>query len=154
MKTKVKLMLFPISLNRTLYASKGPLLLTLLFAFSIGGCATSSVGADAVAEYNKSPLTVAIPSKASADVVEQSMVQVLQGRQWSVQSRSKEKVVGRLVHRGYDAITTLVSDGSVIRILSEGTRKNVHTGEPEPAVPLGWLRNIQKDLNAALGVPQ
>ena len=142
-------MWFSISLKRTRDFLQGPSLLILLLALSISGCA-SRVGSDAVAAYNDHPLSVTIPTNASAELVENSMVRVLERRKWTIQSHTKEKVVGKLVHRDYDATVTLLSDGSVIRIMSDATQKNPATGEVNPAVPLGWLKNIQKDLGAAL----
>ena len=142
-------MWFSISLKRTRDFLQSPSLLILLLALSISGCA-SRVGSDAVAAYNDHPLSVTIPTYASAEFVEKSMVRVLERRNWTIQSHAEEKVVGKLVHRGYDATVTLLSDGSVIRIMSDATQKNPATGEVNPAVPLGWLKNIQKDLGAAL----
>jgi hypothetical protein len=142
-------MWFSISLKRTRDFLKGPSLLFFLLALSISGCA-SKIGSDAVAAYNDHPLSVTIPSDASAEFVEKSMVRALAGRNWAVQSHTKEKVVGKLAHRGYDATVTLLSDGSVIRIMSNATQTNISTGAVSPAVPLGWLENIQKDLRAAL----
>lgn len=146
-------MWFSISLKRTGDFLKGPSLLFFLLALSISGCA-STIGSDAVAAYNDHPLSVTIPSGASAEFVEKSMVRALEGRKWAVQSRTKEKVVGKLVHRNWDATVSLLSDGSVIRIMSNATQKNISTGAVGPAVPLGWLKNIQKDLGAALSTPQ
>jgi hypothetical protein len=142
-------MWFSISLKRTRDFLKGPSLLIFLLALSISGCA-SRVGSDAVAAYNDHPLSVTIPSNASAEFVEKSMVRALVGRNWAVQSHTKEKVVGKLVHRNWDATVSLLSDGSVIRIMSNATQTNISTGAVSPAVPLGWLENIQKDLGAAL----
>ncbi len=146
-------MWFSISLKRTRDFLKGPSLLIFLLALSISGCA-SRVGSDAVAAYNDHPLSVTIPTYASAEFVEKSMVRVLQGRKWAVQSHTKEKVVGKLVHNNWDATVSLLSDGSVIRIMSNATRTNISTGEVSPAVPLGWLKNIQYDLGAALFASQ
>ena len=142
-------MWFSISLKRTRDFLKGPSLLIFLLALSVSGCA-SRVGSDAVAAYNDHPLSVTIPSDASAEFVEKSMVRALVGRNWAVQSHTKEKVVGKIAHRGWDATVSLLSDGSVIRIMSNATQTNISTGAVSPAVPLGWLENIQKDLRAAL----
>ena len=142
-------MWLPISLNRLSDYLKGASLLIFLLALSISGCA-SKVGLDAVYAYNDNPLSVTIPSNASAEFVEQSMVRALVGRGWWVQSQTKEKVVGYLVHRGWNATVTLLSDGSHVRIMSDATQKNISTGKSSPAVPLGWLKNIQKDLRAEL----
>ncbi len=148
-QNEVASMWFSISLKRTRDFLKGPSLLFFLLALSISSCA-SKTGSYAVASYNDDPLSVTIPSNASAEFVEMSMVRVLKGRDWVVQSQTKEKVVGKLVHRGWNATVTLLSDGSVVRIMSDATQTNISTGEVNPAVPLGWLRNIQKDLDAAL----
>ncbi len=142
-------MWFSISLKRTRDFLKGPSLLIFLLALSISGCA-SRVGSDAVAAYNDNPLSVTIPSDASAEFVEKSMVRALVGRQWTIQSHTKEKVVGELAHRSWYAKVSLLSDGSVIRIMSHARQTNISTGKVTPAVPLGWLKNIQKDLGAAL----
>ena len=146
-------MWFSISLKRTRDFLKGPSFLIFLLALSISGCA-SRVGSDAVAAYNDNPLSVTIPTYASAEFVEKSMVRALERRKWTIQSHTKEQVVGKLVHHDWDATVTLLSDGSVIRIMSNATQKNISTGAISPAVPLGWLKNIQKDLGAALLVSQ
>ncbi len=146
-------MWFSISLKRTRDFLKSPSLLIFLLALSISSCA-SRVGSDSVAAYNDHPLNVTIPTNASAEFVEESMVRVLERRKWTVQSQSKEKVVGKLVHRDWDATVSLLSDGSVIRIMSNATQKNISTGAVSPAVPLGWLKNIQKDLRAELSTSQ
>jgi hypothetical protein len=143
----------PISLNRLSDYLKGASLLIFLLALSINGCA-SKTGSYAVTSYNDDPLSVTIPSNASAEFVEVSMVRVLKGRGWVVQSQTKEKVVGKLVHRGWNATVTLLSDGSVVRIMSDSTQTNISTGEVNPAVPLGWLKNLQKDLSVQLTVSQ
>ena len=142
-------MWFSISLKRTRDFLKGPSLLIFLLALSISGCAPK-VGLDAVYAYNDNPLSATIPTHASAEFVEMSMVRVLKGRGWWVQSQTKEKVVGYLVHRDWNATVTLLSDGSHVRIMSDATQKNISTGKVSPAVPLGWLKNIQKDLRAEL----
>ncbi len=146
-------MWFSISLKRIRDFLKGPSLLFFLLALSISGCA-AKIGSDAVAAYNDNPLSVTIPSNASAEFVKESMVRVLVGRNWAIQSQTEEKVVGKLVHRNWDATVSLLSDGSVIRIMSNATQKNISTGAVSPAVPLGWLKNIQQDLGAALVASQ
>jgi hypothetical protein len=143
-------MSFQISLTRCL---KGSSLLIFLIALSLNGCATK-MGSDAVSEYNDNPLTVTIPPKASEEFVEASKVRVLTGRGWLVQRRTKEEVVGNLVHRNWNATVTLLTEGSSIRILSNATQTNPSTGKVTPAVPLGWLKNLQKDLSVQLSASQ
>jgi hypothetical protein len=146
-------MWLPISLNRLSDYLKGSSLLIFLLVLSINGCA-STIGSDAVASYNDDPLSVTIPSNASAEFVEMSMVRVLKGRDWVVQSQTKEKVVGKHARRDWNATVTLLSDGSVVRIMSDATQTNIGTGEVNPAVPLGWLKNLQKDLSVQLSASQ
>lgn len=146
-------MWLPISLNRLSDYRKGASLLIFLVALSINGCA-SKIGSYAVASYNDDPLSVKIPSNVSAEFVEVSMVRALKGRGWAVQSQTKEKVVGKLVHRGWNATVTLLSDGSDVRIMSDATQTTISTGEVNPAVPLGWLKNLRKDLSVQLWVSQ
>jgi hypothetical protein len=146
-------MWLPITLNRLGNCLKGPSLSIFLLALSINGCA-SNIGSDAVAAYNDHPLSVTIPSNATAEFVEKSMVRALNGRDWVVQSQTKEKVVGKLVHRGYDATVTLLADGSVVRIMCDATQTNISTGAVSQAVPLGWLENLQKDLRTQLSASQ
>ena len=142
-------MWFSISSKRTRNFPKCPSLLIFLLALSISGCAPR-MGSDAVAAYNDHPLSVTIPTYVSAEFVEELMVRALVGRNWTVQSHTKEMVVGRLVRRRYAATVTLLSDGSVIRIMSNATHKTWARGKVVPTVPLGWLENIRKDLDAAL----
>lgn len=139
-----------VSLTRYL---KGSSLSIFLLALSLNGCATR-IGSDAVSAYNENPLTVTIPLNASEEFVEMAKVRVLTGRGWLVQSRTKDEVVGKLVHRNWNATVTLLSEDSFIRILSDATQTNPSTGKATPAVPLGWLKNLQKDLSTQLSVSQ
>ena len=122
----------------------------ILWVLVIAGCKTLT-GAQTVEKYNQNPLTVVVPNNLSPDEVEQAMVQVLTARQWIVTQRSPKEVVGQLTHRQWEAKVTLKVDGNVIKILSDATHKNASTGIVEPAVPKGWLENLQGDLVKRLG---
>ena len=110
-----------------------------LWLAAIAGCSTAT-GQHVVAEYNRSPLAVPIPSKLSADQVQRLMAQTLVGRKWQVIQQSPEEVIGTLNHRSYQAKAILRVDNGLVKILSESKYKN------EPAVPEDWLENLRKDL--------
>jgi hypothetical protein len=108
------------------------------------------VGAEAVEKYNRDPLTVQVPSGLPPQAVEEVMASTLQNRKWTVVERSPQQVVGTLVHRGFDAKVVLKVEGNLIKILNESSYKSPQTGQSEPAIPKGWLRNLEKDLKVFL----
>jgi hypothetical protein len=112
--------------------------------------AQTIVGADAVEKYNASPLIVPVPPSLSDADVEAVMVSTLEGRQWTVAERSPQQVVGTLVHRGFDAKVILKVEGKLVKILNDSRYKSPQTGQLEPAIPKGWLKNIEKDLQVSL----
>jgi hypothetical protein len=91
---------------------------------------------------------VAIPSTLKPQDVEEVMALAFIGRKWAVAQRSPQEVVGTLDHRGFKAKATLKVDGNVIKILNDSQYLSPESGKLEPAVPRGWLRNLEKDLNA------
>ena len=107
-------------------------------------------GAQATEDYNASPLTVAVPGNLSAQTVQELMVKAFQNRDWSVTSSSANEVTATLDHRGFNAQATLQRNGDIITLYNHSTYNNPKTGESEPAVPYGWLENIQKDLRVYL----
>jgi len=119
-------------------------LIGLLWTVEFTGC-SAATGQDVVAKYNQTPLTVNIPSNLSPEQIEEAMVHTLIGREWQVEQRSPQEVVGTLNHRSYQAKAILKVDNGVIKILSESSYKS------KPAVPEGWLENLQKDLHKHLG---
>jgi hypothetical protein len=78
------------------------------------------------------------------------LVSTLEGRKWTVVARSPEQVVATLVHRDFDAKVVLKVEGAAVKILSESTYKSPETGKSEPAIPKGWLKNLEKDLKVFL----
>ena len=71
---------------------------------------------------------------------------VLIGREWKVTSTTADEVVGKLVHRGFDATATIKSEGKRLTIYSEAIHTDKNSGETKPGVPFGWLKNLQTDL--------
>ena len=121
---------------------------TILFVFTLIGCQSSTrkLGEDAVAEYDSNPLSVEVPASATQEQAINMAESVLIGREWKVTSKSDDQVVGNLVHRGFDATATIKSEGSKLVIYSQAVHTDKHSGEAKPAVPLGWLKNLQSDL--------
>ena len=78
------------------------------------------------------------------------MVSTLEERKWTVVERSPKQVVGTLRHRDFDAKVILKVEGKQIKILNDSRYKSPTTGELGPAVPHGWLKNIEEDLQVFL----
>jgi hypothetical protein len=119
-------------------------LVGLLWMAEFTGC-SAKTGRDVIDKYNQAPLTVSIPSQLSSQQIEEAMVRTLVGREWHVERQSPQEVVGTLNRRSYQAKVVLKVDNSVIKILSESSYKS------KPAVPEGWLENLQLDLKKHLG---
>ncbi len=108
------------------------------------------MGGDEAAKYNAQPLSVPLPPSLTEAEVESALVSTLEGRKWTVTERSPQQVVGTLVHRGFDAKVILKVEGPLVKILNDSRYKSPQTGQLEPAIPKGWLKNIEKDLQASL----
>lgn len=104
-------------------------------------------GPEAVQKYNAAPLVAAIPSNLKPQDLEEVMALAFIGRGWSVVERSPQTVVGTLNHRGFKAKATLKVDGNVIKILNDSQYQSNDSAPLEPAVPLGWLKNLQADVS-------
>jgi hypothetical protein len=108
------------------------------------------MGADEAAKYNAQPLSVPVPPSLTEAEIESAMVSTLEGRKWTVTERSPQQVVGKLVHRGFDAKVILKVEGPLVKILNDSRYKSPQTGQLEPAIPKGWLKNIERDLQVSL----
>lgn len=120
-----------------------------LCLFMAAGCNTLR-GKDAVTKYNSDPLTVPVPGNLSSDQVQSTMARALVGRGWTVVSSTPDEVVGELDHRGFRAKAILKREGTQIKLLTDTTYYVKNRDEWQPAVPYGWLENLQKDLNRML----
>jgi len=128
------------------------LILTLLGAFCLliaTGCNTLR-GKSAAENYNADPLSVEIPAGLTPAQVQDAMARALTGRGWTVVSTSPQEVIGELDHRGFRAKATLQVSGNQIRILSDSTYLSPKSEDYKPAVPYGWLENLQKDMRRYL----
>jgi hypothetical protein len=121
------------------------LIVILSWPLVLGGC-VSTIGADAVASYNRAPLTVAVSKDLSPQQVENIMATTLVMRKWTVVQKSPQEVVGTLDHRGYQAKVFLKVEGDLIKILTESYYAAPADEKAKPKLPMSWLKNIQKDL--------
>jgi hypothetical protein len=145
------------SVTRDIRSVAAPAIVALLLCAAVPVNGQTVMGAEAVQKYNANPLTVAIPPTLGPQEVEEGMVLALRGRKWTVVQQSPQEVVGTLNHRDCQAKVMLRADGNVIKIVNDSLCKpNTRGFEPatsakteafEPAIPRGWLRNLEKDMN-------
>lgn len=100
--------------------------------------------------YDQHPLTVAIPTGVTSEAVGEAMIQTFEARRWTVVEASPQRTVGTLKHRDYEAKAVFETDGDRIKILSDTRYVNPRTGKRTPVVPMGWLENLQKELEFRL----
>lgn len=122
----------------------------LLLLLAGNGCRTVPTGAEAVASYNASPLTVLIPSGVSPSTVDQLAAVTFSNRGWSITDQRAGSVTGHLNHRGIDATVTMKQENNTVRILVDSARQTRADGTSKPVVPQGWLENLRKDMNTRL----
>lgn len=116
----------------------------------LAACGGGRVGALSAEQYNAAPLTVAIPQGTANAVVIDAAEQALTGRGWRVVSMSDDEIVGKLVHRNYDATVAIRIEGSQAVLYSDATIQSADTDGPTPAVPYGWLKNLKSDMETNL----
>ncbi len=122
-------------------------ILTLIMA----ACGGTQVGSRSAEDYNQSPLTVTVPSGVDNSVVLSAAEAALEGRGWTIGTKTENEVNGALVHRDFDAKVKLKIDGGQLFIYSD----SIYNGSrsdfvPTKGVPYGWLENLQTDISANL----
>ncbi len=76
---------------------------------------------------------------------------VLLARQWEVQEKANDHVVGHIKHRHSEAFLTLAFDSREIRLYCEGWKIDKKTGvHIKPELPDSWIENIRNDLTRRL----
>ena len=114
------------------------LIFTLFVA--VGGAAESS-------DLGQHAGNVPVPAGLTRAQVQTAGEQALLGRQWEVKSKSDDRVVGYLKHRGTEATLTLVLTDGQVDIYCVGWQVNKKTGAREkPEQPTGWIKYIKGDL--------
>ncbi len=122
------------------------ILLVGLFALSQSACSSTRVGVKEAENYNAQPLMVYIPEGVSDAAAIKAAESGLTGRRWAVVDKSEEQITGKLSHQRFDAIVNIkIEDGNLV-LYSDSTYLDPQSNKAEPAVPYGWLENLQKDI--------
>ena len=99
--------------------------------------------------------TVNVPSGLNAETVQGTTVATLTGRTWAILRKTDDRVVGYLRHRSHETKVTLVYSAAEVKLYCVGWKIDKKTFErKKPALPEGWLENIQLDLKAKLNLAQ
>jgi hypothetical protein len=94
---------------------------------------------------------VPVPAGLTRAQLQIAAEQALLGRQWEVKSKSDDRVVGFLKHRGIEATLTLVLTDGQVEIYCVGWQVNKKSGAREkPEQPTGWIKYIKGDLTKIL----
>ena len=122
------------------------MLLVGVLALTQTACSGTRVGDYSVESYNQNPLTVAIPSEvgdASAIAAAESALVL---RRWAVIDKSDEQITGKLRHRRFDATVNIRIEERHLVLYSDSLYQDRETNQMTPAVPYGWLKNLQEDI--------
>ena len=83
--------------------------------------------------------------------VQDLICSVLLAREWDVQEKAGDHVVGHIKHRSSEAVLTLVYEPGRIEMFCEGWKIDKTSGSHlKPELPNSWIENIRNDLTARL----
>jgi hypothetical protein len=122
------------------------LLAVSLLALSLAACSGTRVGTVSYEKYNANPLTVAIPGEVTNERAIKVAESVLIGREWVVVEKSDDAITGKLRHRRFDATVNIRIENRNLVLYSDSTYLEPQTNATRPAVPYGWLENLQEDI--------
>jgi hypothetical protein len=122
------------------------ILLVSLFALSLSACSGTHIGVKAAENYNSQPLKVYIPSEVDQASAMRAAEAALVGRSWEVVDRGDGQTTGHLKHQRFDATVNIRIESGNLVLYSDSTYTDPQTNEVTPAVPYGWLQNLQKDI--------
>lgn len=131
----------------------------LVVAFAGGSLAAAVVAADAadaedadaVTAYGKKVATVVVPPGLGEELVRRTAIRAFAGRAWELKEAKKDRVVGYLKHRGYEATLTMVLGKQEIVFYCEGWRVDRDGNRESPKQPEGWIENLRRDMTKLLG---
>lgn len=122
------------------------MLLVGVLALTQTACSGTRVGDYSVESYNQNPLTVAIPSEVGNVSAIAAAESALVLRRWAVIDKSDEQITGKLRHRRFDATVNIKIEERHLVLYSDSLYQDRETNEMTPAVPYGWLKNLQEDI--------
>ena len=89
--------------------------------------------------------SVRVPEGLSEAKVRAIVAETFVARSWTVE-RVGDDIVGRLVHRGYDATVTAVQRDGLVNLYSDSWKTNRNGERVKREQPKGWIDNLRKDL--------
>ncbi len=116
------------------------------------GCNTGGVSENE--DYNNTPLGVIIPQGLEAEKIKSAISRTLINREWKITNVSNEQVEAELIHRGYHGKVILKVSGEQVKIFNYSEKINSKGKSLGPAVPMGWLKNLNADLSHQLSTAQ
>ena len=122
------------------------ILLLSLLALSQSACSGTRVGVKSAEAYNARPLKVYIPLAVDDPAAIKAAESGLIGRGWAVIDKSDEHITGKLHQRRFEATVDIKIEDQNLVIYSDSTYLDPQTNELTPAVPYGWLKNLQQDI--------
>ena len=122
------------------------ILLLSLFALTQSACSGTRVGTKSDEMYNAQPLRVVIPDGVEDAAAIKAAESALIARDWKVINKSYDQITGKLIHRRFDATVNIKIEGQSLVLYSDSTYLDPQTNEQTPAVPYGWLENLQRDI--------
>ncbi len=122
------------------------ILLIGMFALLQTACTGTRVGDYSVESYNQNPLTVAIPSAVDNASAISAAESALVLRRWAVIDKSDEHISGKLRHRRFDATVNIRVEERHLVLYTDSLYQDRETNQMTPAVPYGWLKNLQEDI--------
>lgn len=96
--------------------------------------------------------TIPVPADLDADEVRDVVVLSVATRGWTVQTKTDERVVGYLKHRGNEATITYLLGPDLIRVHCVGYAINKSGERRKPELPQSWINNLQRDITKRLNV--
>jgi len=115
-------------------------------ALSLSACSGTRVGTKATEAYSAQPLRVVIPDGVDNAGAIKAAESALIARGWAVIDQSDEHITGKLQHRRFDATVNIKVESKSLVLYSDSTYLDPQTNELTPAVPYGWLQNLQTDI--------
>lgn len=109
-------------------------------------CSGTRVGDYSVERYNQNPFTVAIPQEVDNSGAIKAAESALVARRWAVIDKSDEHITGKLRHRRFDATVNIKVEDRYLVLYSDSLYQDPESNQMTPAVPYGWLKNLQEDI--------
>ena len=122
------------------------MLLVAICALFQTACSGTRVGDYSVERYNQNPLTVAVPQEVDNAGAIKAAESALVARRWAVIDKSDEHITGKLRHRRFDATVNIKVEDRYLVLYSDSLYQDPESNQMTPAVPYGWLKNLQEDI--------